>query len=219
MVEKDPSLQIVYRPLDELVEYKGNAKVHTPKQIQEIANSILEFGNCDPIAVWHNELGEPEIVEGHGRLMALRKLGAQEAPTIALDHLTDEQRRAYVHIHNQTTLSSGFDEEALAAEMRALDFEWAKFGFDMPEEPEVVDFEDDDIPEEPEPRCKPGDVWLMGEHRLVCGDSTDPTVWATLIACEQAGRRCRTIELDPHYCDVIIERWENLTGGTACKEG
>lgn len=123
-----PELTIETMAVDELVPYAGNAKLHPPEQVGQIAASIEEFGNCDPIAVWTNADGEPEIVEGHGRVMALRKLGIAAAPVIRLDHLTDEQRRAYVHVHNQTTLSSTFDFDALAVDIADLPgFDWGTF--------------------------------------------------------------------------------------------
>lgn len=118
-------------PVSEIVPYAGNAKLHTATQIDQIAESIEEFGNCDPIAVWRNEDGELEVVEGHGRLMALKRLGIEEAPVIELDHLTDEQRRAYALVHNQTTLNSGFDFPTLSTELASIDgFDWDDFGFD-----------------------------------------------------------------------------------------
>ena len=123
-------LEIKTISVTSLVPYSNNAKKHPAKQVQEIANSIAAFGNCDPIAVWTNEQGEPEIVEGHGRVLALAKLGIDEAPVIFLDHLTDEQRRAYCHTHNQTTLSSGFDSSVLFDDLDNLNFEFEDFGFD-----------------------------------------------------------------------------------------
>lgn len=128
---KDPELKIYELPVADLVPYARNAKEHSAAQVDTIAASIEEFGNCDPIAVWHNDKGEPEIVEGHGRLLALKKLGHEYAPVIYLDHLSDEQRRAYTHVHNQTTLNSGFDVELLDDDIEQLDFDWASFGFDI----------------------------------------------------------------------------------------
>lgn len=125
-----PELKIEEIPVESLIPYVNNAKIHTNKQVEQIAASIEEFGDCDPIAIWHNEAGEPEIVEGHGRVLALKKLGIKKAPAISLDHLTDEQRRAYTHVHNQTTLSSGFDYETLTEDMDNLNMEWEAFGFD-----------------------------------------------------------------------------------------
>lgn len=125
-----PELKIEEMPVDSLVPYANNAKMHPREQIDQIAESISTFGNCDPIGVWHNEHGQPEIVEGHGRVMALKKLGIGTAPVIVLDHLTDEQRRAYTHVHNQTTLSSGFDYEALVEDMDNLNMDWEALGFE-----------------------------------------------------------------------------------------
>jgi hypothetical protein len=127
-----PELKVVTVRTDELVPYAGNAKLHPHEQIDQIAQSIKEFGNNDPIAVWHNEQGELEIVEGHGRLLALNKLGIKEAPVIFLDHLSDNQRRAYTHIHNQLTMNTGFDAEILKEELGRLDgFDMGVYGFDV----------------------------------------------------------------------------------------
>jgi hypothetical protein len=125
-----PELKIYEVAVKDLIPYANNAKKHPGKQIDEIANSISEFGNCDPVAVWHNESDEMEIVEGHGRVLALQKLGIKTAPVIYLDHLTDEQRRIYTHVHNQTTLSSEFDWDALVEDMDNLNADWDNFGFE-----------------------------------------------------------------------------------------
>ena len=124
-----PELEVREMAVADLVPYANNAKMHPREQIDQIAESISEFGNCDPIAVWHNEDGEAEIVEGHGRVIALKKLGIETAPVICLDHLTDEQRRAYTHVHNQTTLNSGFDYQTLVEDMDNLDMDWEALGF------------------------------------------------------------------------------------------
>lgn len=145
-----PELKIVELPTSELVEYANNAKLHPHEQVDQIANSINEFGNNDPIAVWHNEDGEPEIVEGHGRLMALRKLGVETAPVIFLDHLSDEQRRAYALVHNKLTMNSDFDTGILADELASLDsFDMGEFGFLYGEEIDTGYEEDDAKPEVP----------------------------------------------------------------------
>ena len=125
-----PELEVREMAVADLVPYANNAKKHPKEQIDQIAESISEFGNCDPIAVWHNEDGEAEIVEGHGRVMALKQLGIDTAPVICLDHLTDEQRRIYTHVHNQTTINSGFDEQALIEDMDNLNADWEALGFD-----------------------------------------------------------------------------------------
>lgn len=125
-----PELEVREMAVADLVPYANNAKRHPKEQIDQIAESISEFGNCDPIAVWHNENGEAEIVEGHGRVMALKQLGIDTAPVICLDHLTDEQRRIYTHVHNQTTINSGFDEQALIEDMDNLNADWEALGFE-----------------------------------------------------------------------------------------
>lgn len=125
-----PELEVREMAVADLVPYANNAKKHPKEQIDQIAESISEFGNCDPIAVWHNEDGEAEIVEGHGRVMVLKQLGIDTAPVICLDHLTDEQRRIYTHVHNQTTINSGFDEQALIEDMDNLNADWEALGFE-----------------------------------------------------------------------------------------
>lgn len=125
-----PKLEVREMAVADLVPYANNAKKHPKEQIDQIAESISEFGNCDPIAVWHSEDGEAEIVEGHGRVMALKQLGIDTAPVICLDHLTDEQRRVYTHVHNQTTINSGFDEQALIEDMDNLNADWEALGFE-----------------------------------------------------------------------------------------
>lgn len=125
-----PKLEIKTLPVASLVPYANNAKKHPEKQVKEIANSIEAFGNCDPIAVWTNERGEPEIVEGHGRVLALEKLGVRDAPVIFLDHLDDEQRRAYCLVHNQTTLSSGLEYQIVVEEIDNLSYDFNDFGFE-----------------------------------------------------------------------------------------
>ena len=125
-----PELEIHVLPVADLVPYAHNAKLHPEKQVEELTESIGDFGFCDPISVWHNEQGQAEIVEGHGRVLALQKMGIDTAPVIFLDHLTDEQRRIYTHVHNQTTLSSGFDYETLVEDMDNLNADWNAYGFE-----------------------------------------------------------------------------------------
>lgn len=134
-----PNLEIHELLTAELVPYANNAKTHPEKQVGELVASITEFGFCDPIGVWHNERGQTEIVEGHGRVLALQKLGIETAPVIFLDHLTDEQRRVYTHVHNQTTLTSGFDYETLVEDMDNLNADWSAYGF------EEYDYKADDF--------------------------------------------------------------------------
>lgn len=132
MVSTDLQTHMV--SLSEIVPYAGNAKEHPEWQVDQLVSSIEKFGNCDPIAAWHNQRGQLEVVEGHGRLMALEKLGYEEAPVIFLDHLTDEQRRAYALVHNQLTMNTGFDMEILSVELDAIvDIDMEQFGVEIAE--------------------------------------------------------------------------------------
>ena len=123
-------LKIQYLPIDKLKPYEGNAKEHPQEQIDQIIASIEQFGMNDPIGIWGDEC---LIVEGHGRLIALQQMGETEAPTIRLDHMTDEQRRAYTLAHNKTTMNSGFNTEILQLELESLDIDMTEFGFSMEE--------------------------------------------------------------------------------------
>ena len=121
-------LCIEYVPISEIRPYENNAKLHTAEQIEQIVESIRQFGMNDPIAVWK----DGEIIEGHGRLMACQKLGMEEVPIIRLDSLTDEQRRAYMNIHNQLTMNTGFDIELLATELgRIENIDMSLFSFNI----------------------------------------------------------------------------------------
>lgn len=195
----DGDLSVEYVSIGDLVPYARNAKEHPSKQVDEIANSIKTFGMNDPVGVWTNPQGELEIVEGHGRVLALEKLGAELCPVIRLDSLTDEERRAYTHVHNQTTLTSGFDEELLFKDLDELDFEWADFGFDddlgMDDETSTGDIIEDEEPEVAEPFVRAGDVWVCGNHRVMCGDSTKPEDIALLMG----GLQADMIVTDPPY--------------------
>ncbi len=139
-------LKIEYLPIDSLKPYEGNAKEHPQEQIDQIIESIRQFGMNDPIAIYGDE---NLIVEGHGRLLALQQMGVEEAPTIRLDHMTDEQRRAYTLVHNKITMNSGFNLETLNAELEAIDMDMTEFGFTM-EEIEQDEFEpinDEELPD------------------------------------------------------------------------
>jgi len=121
-------LQIEYVPLSEIKPYKRNAKTHPQEQIEQIKNSMKEFGNIDPIGVWHDE-----IVEGHGRYEALKQMGVKEIPIIRLDDLTDEQRRAYSLTHNKLTMNSDFDLALLDTELTEIEtIDMTLLGFDEP---------------------------------------------------------------------------------------
>lgn len=130
-MRQQPELTVEEVPTDELVPYANNAKVHTNEQVDQIVKSIEEFGFNDPIAVWHNEEGEMEIIEGHGRVLAAKKLGLGVLPVVTLDHLTNDQRRAYTHVHNQLTMNTGWDLDTLSFDLDELDFDFEDFGFSL----------------------------------------------------------------------------------------
>lgn len=126
--------EITMLPTDSLIPYKHNAKIHTEKQIEEIAKSIEQFGFADPVGVWHNKDGEAEIVTGHGAVLAAKKRGLKDVPCIILDDMTDDERRAFCHIHNQLTLSTEIDYDALKCDFDALSdtgVSWDDFGFNI----------------------------------------------------------------------------------------
>lgn len=170
-------MEIIRLKIANLTPYEGNAKLHPKEQIAQIINSIKQFGFCDPVGIW----GEKNmIVEGHGRVLALQEMGETEVDCIRLDHLTDEERKAYTLAHNKTTMSSDFDLDKLEAELKALgemdlDFSMADFGFDLAGEEEPTEIIEDEVPEvdeESEPIVKRGEIWKLGDHYLMCGDST-----------------------------------------------
>ena len=176
-------------PIEELNPYENNAKLHPKEQIDQIVRSMEEFGNNDPIAIDENNV----IIEGHGRLLALKQMGEKEVPVIRLKHLTDEQKRAYILAHNQLTLNTGFDEGILAAELESIvGIDMADFGFDLDVVDvveELTDVEEDsdfDVTPPKEPKSKPGDLYQLGNHRLLCGDSASLDDVAKLMGGEQA---------------------------------
>ena len=186
-------MQIERLSVDKIKVYPNNAKLHPAYQIEQIKKSIQMYGNNDPIAVWGKD---NVIVEGHGRFIALTELGYDEVEVIHLDHLTDQQRRQYMLIHNQTTMNSGWDDDLLRIELDDIDIDMTDFGFDLDEEDdEPIEVQEDDVPEKAKSRCKLGDLWILGNHRLICGDSTDVTVIDRLMD----GVKADCVFTDPPY--------------------
>lgn len=169
---------VTHEKVEDLIPYASNSRTHSEQQIAQIAASIREFGWTNPVLI--ND--ENSIIAGHGRLLAARQLKMTEVPCIKLDHLTKSQQKALVIADNQLALNAGWDVEMLKAEISGLDtegFDLDLLGFDsdfldglLIEETEGLTDEDavPDVPEEPE--TKLGDVWILGRHRLMCGDST-----------------------------------------------
>ena len=186
-------LKIEYVSIDSIMPYVKNAKEHPQQQVEQIKRSIKDYGMNDPIGVWHNE-----IVEGHGRLMACKELGITEVPIIRLEHMSDEQRKQYMLVHNQTTMNSDFDLDILSEELDdLLDFDAEFYDFDISlDEEEPQEIVEDEPPEPPEePKAKLGDLWQLGNHRLICGDSTDVAVIDRLMD----GVKADCVFTDPPY--------------------
>lgn len=185
-------LHIEYHNPKDLKPYDNNAREHNEEDIDAIRASIQEFGFNDPIGIWSDD---NLIVEGHGRQLAAIAEGLSEVPCIRLDHLTDEQRRAYALAHNKTAELSQWDFMSLDMELAGIEeIDMTAFGF-MPVqelEPKVVE---DEVPEEVETKCKVGDLWQLGGHRLICGDSTDVNVIDKLMD----GAKADMVFTDPPY--------------------
>lgn len=167
--------------VSELIPYANNSRTHSDEQVLQIAASIKEFGFLNPIIVD----GSNGIIAGHGRVMAAKKLSIKELPCIDASHLTEAQKKAYIIADNKLALNAGWDDEILRVEFEALkelDFDLSLTGFSLEEleafEVEELDTEYDEdadgeiIEPPPEPKTKEGDVWILGKHRLMCGDST-----------------------------------------------
>ena len=162
--------QIKRVAIDKLIPYVNNAKVHSDAQVTKIAASIREFGFVNPVLIDRDF----NIIAGHGRVMAARKLDMDEVPCLYVEGLSDAQRKAYILADNRLGELADWDMELVTSELemlQELDFNIDLTGFELPE-PET-EIEEDEIPEPPEePVSKPGDIWKLGDHRVMCGDST-----------------------------------------------
>ena len=193
--------RIEHTPIEDLVPYAANARTHSEDQVSQIAASIKEFGFNNPVLIDVDN----GIIAGHGRVMAAMKLGLDLVPTVTLDHLSDAERRAYILADNRLALNAGWDEEILASELKRLDDEidLSLLGFDDDELARLLDLQsdegltdEDEVPELPEtPQTVEGDVWLLGRHRLMCGDSTSIDAVEKLMN----GRGVDLIFTDPPY--------------------
>jgi DNA modification methylase len=172
-------IELVDRKVSELIPYINNARTHSDAQVTQIAASIKEFGFTNPLLID----GDNGVIAGHGRLMAAKKLGMEQVPTIELSHLTPTQKKAYILADNKLALNADWNDELLKLELIELndaDFDLSLIGFDDFELDALLDeggteglTDEDEVPDAPaEPVTKRGDVWLCGEHRVMCGDST-----------------------------------------------
>ncbi len=205
------SKAIVDLPVEHLQPYARNARTHSKKQVKQIAASIERFGFTNPVLV----SDQGEIIAGHGRVEAAKLLGWKKVPTLALSHLSESERRAYVLADNKLALNAGWDKEILAIELQALidlDFDIEVTGFSLAEvdfalvdardaDPDVIIGSEDAVPEpQGEPVTSVGDIWQLGRHRLLCGDTRDANGMNTLMHGETAD----LVFTDPPY-NVAID--------------
>jgi DNA modification methylase len=200
MTQNDPQIEMM--AVADLVPYARNSRTHDDAQVAQIAASIREFGFTNPVLID----AQGGIIAGHGRVLAARKLKLEQVPCIMLDHLTETQRRAYVIADNKLALNSGWDEELLKLELDELKlegFDLELTGFSLDEidalDPEVIEpglTDEDAVPEvQAEPISKLGDVWVLGKHRVCCGDSTSVDAFDVLMD----GQSGDAVFTDPPY--------------------
>ena len=193
-------LQLV--PVEKLVPYINNARTHSPEQIYKLRASLREFGFINPVII-DRDFG---VIAGHGRILAAKEEGITEVPCVFADHLTEAQKKAYIIADNRMAMDAGWDEELLRVEIEALeaeDFNPLLTGFDEDELSKLFDdgneTQEDNFDVEAELEkpaiTKPGDVWLLGRHRLVCGDSTKQDTFEKLMD----GKKANLVITDPPY--------------------
>jgi DNA modification methylase len=189
--------------IEKLIPYAKNSRTHSDEQVAQIAASIKEFGFNNPVLIGDDDV----IIAGHGRVMAARKIGLMEVPCIRLGHLTETQRKAYIIADNRLALNAGWDNELLTIELNELladNFALDILGFDVDELKNLLDpvkpteglTDEDEVPEVPEePKTKPGDIYQLGRHRLMCGDSTSIDAVEKLMD----GYKADLLHTDPPY--------------------
>src|SRR5258708_30063227 len=205
-------MKIEYTLVNDLRPYPNNARTHSKKQIRQIANSIKKFGFCNPVLIDDAKL----IIAGHGRVEAAKLLGIDAVPTCRLSHLSGADKRAYILADNKLAEKAGWDKELLAIELQGLidlDVEIELTGFEMPEIDLILEDAreangassgpEDDVPQYPSGPVvsQAGDLWLLGNHRLLCADARDPTAYESLLERAKAA----FVLTDPPY-NVVIHR-------------
>ena len=210
-------IKVERREIADLIPYAANSRTHSDTQVAQIAASIREFGWTNPILV----SGDGTIIAGHGRLLAARQLGMGEVPVIVLDHLSEAQRKALVIADNKLALNAGWDEGLLSTELAGLNelgFDLSVIGFSTDElsalladDPAEGLTDEDAVPEVPvQPVAVEGDVWLLGRHRLMCGDSTSIDAVERLMA----GQKPNTMVTDPPYGVKLDQSWRDKALGS-----
>lgn len=209
-------IQVELWPIERLIPRASNPRTHSREQVAQVAASIQEFGWTCPVLVD----GDDGILAGHARLAAAQKLKMTEVPVIVLGHLTLAQRRALVIADNQLALNAGWDEETLRLELAALheeDYNLDLLGFEDVELQRLFEAQDaapglvdeDSVPEvQAEPIARPGDLWLLGAHRVICGDCTQPDVVARLLG----DAKPLLLVTDPPYGIELDSEWRDRAG-------
>jgi len=214
LLQEPYKAQIVMRDPSGLKAYEGNARKHGEKQLAQLVASIRTFGFVVPVLVDANGM----ILAGHGRVEAARRIGLKAIPTLEVSHLTDAQKRAFIIADNKLAELSSWDKDILKVELKFLsdvDFEVETTGFstaeidimfDPPADTKVSP--DDELPDVPQGPAvtQPGDVWVMGQHRLICGDSTDPATYRALMGKDRAVMVFTdppyNVKIDGHVCGL-----------------
>ena len=189
-------------PITKLVPYVNNARTHSPEQINKLRSSLREFGFINPVII-DRDYG---VIAGHGRILAAKEEGITEVPCVFADHLTEAQKKAYIIADNRMAMDAGWDEELLRVEIESLqaaDFDPLLTGFDEKELSKLFDdgieAKEDDFDVDAELQkptfTKSGDIWTLGRHRLICGDSTKEETYAALMD----GRKANLVITDPPY--------------------
>lgn len=193
-------MKIEHIGINDIIPYEKNAKLHPPEQIEQIKNSIIEFGFNDPIAIDENNV----IIEGHGRLQAIKELGYKQVECIRLSHMSEAQKKAYIIAHNKLTLNTGFDISILKNELEFLTnkIDLDVTGFDSDELKDILEINEENIYEDDYDVTPPkiaksqtNDIWILGNHKLICGDSTKQETYTKLIEDESID----LVVTDPPY--------------------
>lgn len=210
------ALKIQYQPIEELTPYQNNARTHSRRQVKQIAKSIERFGFTNPILI----SDDGGIIAGHGRVRAAQLLGMSKVPVVKLSHLSEAERQAYVLADNKLALNAGWDEDMLAIELQGLidlDFDMEVTGFELAEIDLALSLASDDqdqndadaIPAvfRDKPITQIGDVWILGQHKLLCGDTRQKSNIDQLVGADQIDM----VFTDPPY-NVEID-------GNVCGKG
>lgn len=185
-------------PVEKLIPYINNARTHSDEQIKKLRSSLREFGFINPVIIDRNF----NVIAGHGRILAAKAENISEVPCVFVDYLNDAQKKAYILADNRMAMDAGWDEELLRVEIESLqgsDFDVSLTGFDETEIAELFADDNDDVKDddfdveaELEKPCitKQGDIWILGRHKVICGDSTEPSTFEKLLSDTKVNLVC-----------------------------